>query len=97
MIFPQEKKDLIKYLDKNARQLHWPDWITTVIRQLVTESDATEKCIAEMANRYNDQIAAHQVKLDECGWTLNMDGEWVKPLPGDPPPESPEETLECWM
>lgn len=104
MIFPQEKRDLIKYLDKNARMLRWPDWVTTIIRQLVAEHDAAEKRIAdlidaqvELVDRTTDLVQTYQGRLLETGWALNADAEWMRPLPCDPPPEWPEEMLECWM
>lgn len=103
MIFPEEKKQLVKFLDKNARMLHWPDWVTTVIRQLIEESDAADKRIGELTdrqvervNRIDKMITSYKLKLQETGWALNADGEWVRPLPCDALPEILEE-IECWM
>jgi len=71
MIFPQEKRDLIKYLDKNVRQLHWPDWVTAVIRQLVEESDsaekriaAAEKCIEILQDRITELSGSQAKKIE---------------------------------
>jgi len=87
MIFPQEKKELLKFIDQHSVELRIPGWMVTLIHQLVEEHDAHEQDIAEMANRRNERIAIYTDKLREIGWTLNADGEWVKLLPCDLQPE----------
>jgi hypothetical protein len=104
MIFPEEKRQLIKFLDKYSEELHWPGWVISVIRQLVEASDAAEKRIGELTdrqvetiNRIDELITGYKLKLQETGWRLNSDGEWVRPLAGDALQESLDEQIECWM
>jgi hypothetical protein len=103
-IFPEEKRQLIKFLDQHSAQLHWPDWVIAVIRQLVAESDAAEKRIGELTDRQIERIrridrliTTYKLKLQETGWKLNADGEWVKPLAGDELQETLDKQIECWM
>lgn len=104
MIFPAEKRALIKFLDQHGAALGLPGWAVEIIRQLVAEHDELERKsdeliekLVQVANRFHSQAALCARGLECPNWHLNPDGERACELINQEPQEPFENTMECWM